>query len=164
MFFFSPLRGDKKAICNKFVQTVSEHQEHDFCLLAFQMQIIAFGVADLLKFTSLFPAVFQSAVTCLLWPAEHAIVYGLVDGKVGLQHVLSSRHKQQALLLFFLFSFFYGFIQLEAAPCRRISSRFLIACNRQNLCLKTLIVFIHLFFTGPPGQHSDKQIIHHLRH
>lgn len=24
----------------------------------------------------------QSAVTCLLWPAEHAIVYGLIDGKV----------------------------------------------------------------------------------
>lgn len=29
----------------------------------------------------------QSAVTCLLWPAEHAIVYGLVDGKVSEQHV-----------------------------------------------------------------------------
>lgn len=29
----------------------------------------------------------QSAVTCLLWPAEHAIVYGLVDGKVSQQHV-----------------------------------------------------------------------------
>lgn len=33
-----------------------------------------------------FPVVLQSAVTCLLWPAEHAIVYGLVDGKVRLQH------------------------------------------------------------------------------
>lgn len=33
-----------------------------------------------------FPVAFQSAVTCLLWPAEHAIVYGLVDGKVRLQH------------------------------------------------------------------------------
>lgn len=88
---------------------MSEYQEHDFCLLTFQMRIIAFGLADLLKFTSLFPAVLQSAVTCLLWPAEHAIVYGLVDGKVGLQHVLISRHKQQVLLLFFLFSFFLWF-------------------------------------------------------
>lgn len=26
--------------------------------------------------------VFQSSVTRLLWPAEHAIVYGLMDGKV----------------------------------------------------------------------------------
>lgn len=33
--------------------------------------------------------VLQSAVTCLLWPAEHAIVYGLVDGKVRQQHVLA---------------------------------------------------------------------------
>lgn len=31
-------------------------------------------------------------------------------------------------------------------------------------CPKTLIIFTYLFFTGPPGQHSDKQIVHHLRH
>uniref|UniRef100_A0A3Q0QW63 Intraflagellar transport 172 n=1 Tax=Amphilophus citrinellus TaxID=61819 RepID=A0A3Q0QW63_AMPCI len=45
--------GDKKAICNKFVQT--------------------------------------SAVTCLLWPAEHAIVYGLVDGKVRLANIQTNK-------------------------------------------------------------------------
>ncbi|KAG7214317.1 hypothetical protein INR49_004455 [Caranx melampygus] len=45
--------GDKKAICNKFVQT--------------------------------------SAVTCLLWPAEHAIVYGLVDGKVRLANTQTNK-------------------------------------------------------------------------
>ncbi|XP_058470061.1 intraflagellar transport protein 172 homolog [Solea solea] len=45
--------GDKKAICNKFVQT--------------------------------------SAVTRLLWPAEHAIVYGLVDGKVRLANTQTNR-------------------------------------------------------------------------
>lgn len=27
----------------------------------------------------------QSAVTRLLWPSEHAVVYGLADGKVSLQ-------------------------------------------------------------------------------
>ncbi|KAM9339048.1 intraflagellar transport protein 172 homolog [Symphorus nematophorus] len=45
--------GDKKAICNKFVQ--------------------------------------MSAVTCLLWPAEHAIVYGLVDGKVRLANTHTNK-------------------------------------------------------------------------
>ncbi|XP_040920859.1 intraflagellar transport protein 172 homolog [Toxotes jaculatrix] len=45
--------GDKKSICNKFVQT--------------------------------------SAVTCLLWPAEHAIVYGLVDGKVRLANTQTNK-------------------------------------------------------------------------
>ncbi|KAM9840528.1 intraflagellar transport protein 172 homolog [Aulostomus maculatus] len=45
--------GDKKAICNKFVQT--------------------------------------SAVTRLLWPAEHAIVYGLVDGKVRLANTHTNK-------------------------------------------------------------------------
>uniref|UniRef100_A0A3P8UXR3 Intraflagellar transport protein 172 homolog n=1 Tax=Cynoglossus semilaevis TaxID=244447 RepID=A0A3P8UXR3_CYNSE len=45
--------GDKKAICNKFVQT--------------------------------------SAVTRLLWPAEHAVVYGLVDGKVRLANTQTNR-------------------------------------------------------------------------
>uniref|UniRef100_A0A7N8X2V0 Intraflagellar transport protein 172 homolog n=1 Tax=Mastacembelus armatus TaxID=205130 RepID=A0A7N8X2V0_9TELE len=45
--------GDKKAICNKFVQT--------------------------------------SAVTCLLWPAEHAIIYGLVDGKVRLANTQTNK-------------------------------------------------------------------------
>ncbi|XP_042245769.1 intraflagellar transport protein 172 homolog [Thunnus maccoyii] len=45
--------GDKKAICNKFVQT--------------------------------------SAVTCLLWPAEHAFVYGLVDGKVRLANTQTNK-------------------------------------------------------------------------
>ncbi|XP_026197771.1 intraflagellar transport protein 172 homolog [Anabas testudineus] len=45
--------GDKKAICNKFVQT--------------------------------------SSVTCLLWPAEHAIVYGLVDGKVRLANTQTNK-------------------------------------------------------------------------
>ncbi|KAL6096181.1 ift172 [Pungitius sinensis] len=45
--------GDKKAICNKFVQT--------------------------------------SAVTCLLWPAEHAVVYGLVDGKVRLANTQTNK-------------------------------------------------------------------------
>ncbi|KAM3602576.1 uncharacterized protein V6R79_006682 [Siganus canaliculatus] len=45
--------GDKKAICNKFIQT--------------------------------------SAVTRLLWPAEHAIVYGLVDGKVRLANTQTNK-------------------------------------------------------------------------
>ncbi|XP_010790252.1 intraflagellar transport protein 172 homolog, partial [Notothenia coriiceps] len=45
--------GDKKAICNKFVQT--------------------------------------SAVTCLLWPADQSIVYGLVDGKVRLANTQTSK-------------------------------------------------------------------------
>ncbi|XP_018542856.1 intraflagellar transport protein 172 homolog [Lates calcarifer] len=45
--------GDKKAICNKFVQT--------------------------------------SSVTRLLWPAEHAIVYGLVDGKVRLANTQTNK-------------------------------------------------------------------------
>ncbi|XP_037541132.1 intraflagellar transport protein 172 homolog [Nematolebias whitei] len=45
--------GDKKAICNKFVQT--------------------------------------SAVTRLLWPAENAIVYGLVDGKVRLANTQTNK-------------------------------------------------------------------------
>ncbi|XP_028253563.1 intraflagellar transport protein 172 homolog [Parambassis ranga] len=45
--------GDKKAICNKFVQT--------------------------------------SAVTCLLWPSEHAVVYGLADGKVRLANTQTNK-------------------------------------------------------------------------
>uniref|UniRef100_UPI003AACFFE7 intraflagellar transport protein 172 homolog isoform X1 n=1 Tax=Centroberyx gerrardi TaxID=166262 RepID=UPI003AACFFE7 len=45
--------GDKKAICNKFVQTC--------------------------------------AVTCLLWPAEHAIVFGLVEGKVRLANTQTNK-------------------------------------------------------------------------
>ncbi|XP_072218456.1 intraflagellar transport protein 172 homolog [Leuresthes tenuis] len=45
--------GDKKAICNKFVQT--------------------------------------SAVTHLLWPAENAIVFGLVDGKVRLANTQTNK-------------------------------------------------------------------------
>uniref|UniRef100_A0A8C5AHQ9 Intraflagellar transport 172 n=1 Tax=Gadus morhua TaxID=8049 RepID=A0A8C5AHQ9_GADMO len=45
--------GDKKAICNKFVQT--------------------------------------SSVTCLLWPAEHAIVFGLVEGKVRLANTQTNK-------------------------------------------------------------------------
>lgn len=43
-FCFSHWRGDKKVICNKFVQ--------------------------------------QSAVTCLIWPPDQPIVFGLADGKV----------------------------------------------------------------------------------
>nr|XP_046228660.1 intraflagellar transport protein 172 homolog isoform X2 [Scatophagus argus] len=45
--------GDKKTICNKFVQT--------------------------------------SAVTCLLWPVEHTIFYGLVDGKVRLANTQTNK-------------------------------------------------------------------------
>ncbi|XP_061559670.1 LOW QUALITY PROTEIN: intraflagellar transport protein 172 homolog [Phycodurus eques] len=45
--------GDKKTICNKFIQT--------------------------------------SSVTCLLWPAEHAIAYGLMDGKVRLANVQTNK-------------------------------------------------------------------------
>uniref|UniRef100_F6S4V7 Intraflagellar transport protein 172 homolog n=1 Tax=Ornithorhynchus anatinus TaxID=9258 RepID=F6S4V7_ORNAN len=45
--------GDKKAICNKFVQT--------------------------------------SAVTCLLWPAEHIIVFGLAEGKVRLANIKTNK-------------------------------------------------------------------------
>uniref|UniRef100_A0A1A8U1D0 Intraflagellar transport protein 172 homolog n=1 Tax=Nothobranchius furzeri TaxID=105023 RepID=A0A1A8U1D0_NOTFU len=45
--------GDKKAICNKFIQT--------------------------------------SAVTCLLWPLENAVVYGLVDGKVRLANTQTNK-------------------------------------------------------------------------
>ncbi|KAK9531238.1 hypothetical protein VZT92_010676 [Zoarces viviparus] len=45
--------GDKKTICNKFVQT--------------------------------------NAVACLLWPAEHTIVYGLVDGKVRLANTQTNK-------------------------------------------------------------------------
>ncbi|KAM9354646.1 intraflagellar transport protein 172 homolog isoform 1-T1 [Pholidichthys leucotaenia] len=45
--------GDKKVICNKFVQT--------------------------------------SAVTRLLWPADHAIVYGLVNGKVRLANIQTNK-------------------------------------------------------------------------
>lgn len=44
IFFFYFHRGDKKVICNKFVQ--------------------------------------QSAVTCLIWPPDQPIVFGLADGKV----------------------------------------------------------------------------------
>ncbi|XP_061785815.1 intraflagellar transport protein 172 homolog [Nerophis lumbriciformis] len=32
-----------------------------------------------------------SAVTCLMWPAEHSIVYGLVDGKVRLANVVTNK-------------------------------------------------------------------------
>uniref|UniRef100_A0A7N8X0V8 Intraflagellar transport 172 n=1 Tax=Mastacembelus armatus TaxID=205130 RepID=A0A7N8X0V8_9TELE len=32
-----------------------------------------------------------SAVTCLLWPAEHAIIYGLVDGKVRLANTQTNK-------------------------------------------------------------------------
>ncbi|XP_077566022.1 intraflagellar transport protein 172 homolog [Stigmatopora nigra] len=45
--------GDKKTICNKFIQT--------------------------------------SSVMCLLWPAEHAIVYGLLEGKVRLANVQTNK-------------------------------------------------------------------------
>ncbi|XP_048371540.1 intraflagellar transport protein 172 homolog [Sphaerodactylus townsendi] len=45
--------GDKKVICNKFIQT--------------------------------------SAVTCLLWPEENTIVFGLVEGKVRLANTKSSK-------------------------------------------------------------------------
>ncbi|KAE8605809.1 hypothetical protein XENTR_v10015326 [Xenopus tropicalis] len=45
--------GDKKVICNKFIQT--------------------------------------SAVTCLLWPAEHAIVFGLAEGKVRLANTRTNK-------------------------------------------------------------------------
>ncbi|KAJ8355794.1 hypothetical protein SKAU_G00185880 [Synaphobranchus kaupii] len=45
--------GEKKVICNKFVQT--------------------------------------SAVTCLLWPAEHAIVFGLAEGKVRLANTKTNK-------------------------------------------------------------------------
>uniref|UniRef100_A0A672FWM1 Intraflagellar transport protein 172 homolog n=1 Tax=Salarias fasciatus TaxID=181472 RepID=A0A672FWM1_SALFA len=45
--------GDKKSICNKFIQT--------------------------------------SAVTCLLWPADNAIVFGLVDGKVRLANTQTNK-------------------------------------------------------------------------
>ncbi|XP_005948489.1 intraflagellar transport protein 172 homolog [Haplochromis burtoni] len=45
--------GDKKVICNKFIQT--------------------------------------SAVTCLLWPAENAIVYGLVEGKIRLANTQTNK-------------------------------------------------------------------------
>lgn len=36
----------------------------------------------------IFLSLLQSAVTCLLWPAEHAIVYGLVEGKVCLGYFI----------------------------------------------------------------------------
>ncbi|CAN9507987.1 unnamed protein product [Ophioblennius macclurei] len=45
--------GDKKSICNKFIQT--------------------------------------SAVTCLLWPADNAVVFGLVDGKVRLANTQTNK-------------------------------------------------------------------------
>ncbi|XP_053316583.1 intraflagellar transport protein 172 homolog [Spea bombifrons] len=45
--------GDKKVICNKFIQT--------------------------------------SAVTCLLWPAENAIVFGLAEGKVRLANTKTNK-------------------------------------------------------------------------
>uniref|UniRef100_A0A4W5KBN0 Intraflagellar transport protein 172 homolog n=1 Tax=Hucho hucho TaxID=62062 RepID=A0A4W5KBN0_9TELE len=45
--------GEKKVICNKFVQT--------------------------------------SALTCLLWPAEHAIVFGLAEGKVRLANTKTNK-------------------------------------------------------------------------
>nr|XP_015199735.1 PREDICTED: intraflagellar transport protein 172 homolog [Lepisosteus oculatus] len=45
--------GEKKVICNKFVQT--------------------------------------SAVTCLLWPAEHAIIFGLAEGKVRLANTKTNK-------------------------------------------------------------------------
>uniref|UniRef100_A0AAZ3SAE3 Intraflagellar transport 172 n=1 Tax=Oncorhynchus tshawytscha TaxID=74940 RepID=A0AAZ3SAE3_ONCTS len=45
--------GEKKVICNKFVQT--------------------------------------SALTCLLWPAEHAIVFGLTEGKVRLANTKTNK-------------------------------------------------------------------------
>ncbi|XP_004083357.1 intraflagellar transport protein 172 homolog [Oryzias latipes] len=45
--------GDKKTICNKFVQT--------------------------------------TFVTCLLWPEEHSIVYGLADGRVRLADTLTNK-------------------------------------------------------------------------
>ncbi|XP_072782279.1 intraflagellar transport protein 172 homolog isoform X2 [Taeniopygia guttata] len=45
--------GDKKVICNKFIQT--------------------------------------SAVTCLLWPAEHIIVFGLAEGKVRLANTKNNK-------------------------------------------------------------------------
>ena len=44
--WFFIYRGEKKVICNKFVQ--------------------------------------QSAVTCLIWPPDQPIVYGLSDGKVNM--------------------------------------------------------------------------------
>ncbi|XP_053566907.1 LOW QUALITY PROTEIN: intraflagellar transport protein 172 homolog [Bombina bombina] len=46
-------RGDKKVICNKFIQT--------------------------------------SAVTCLLWPLENAIVFGLAEGKVRLANIKTNK-------------------------------------------------------------------------
>ncbi|XP_042189213.1 intraflagellar transport protein 172 homolog [Callorhinchus milii] len=45
--------GDKKVICNKFIQT--------------------------------------SAVTCLIWPADHAIVFGLAEGKVRLANTKTNK-------------------------------------------------------------------------
>lgn len=45
--------GDKKVICNKFVQT--------------------------------------SAVTCLIWPAEYAIVFGLAEGKIRLANTKANK-------------------------------------------------------------------------
>ncbi|XP_026856898.2 intraflagellar transport protein 172 homolog isoform X1 [Electrophorus electricus] len=45
--------GDKKVICNKFVQT--------------------------------------SAVTCLLWPAEHSIVFGLTEGKIRVANTKTNK-------------------------------------------------------------------------
>ncbi|XP_071226325.1 intraflagellar transport protein 172 homolog isoform X1 [Salvelinus alpinus] len=47
------LRGEKKVICNTFVQ--------------------------------------MSALTCLLWPAEHAIIFGLTEGKVHLANTKTNK-------------------------------------------------------------------------
>jgi len=41
--------------------------------------------------------VLQSAVTHLLWPAENAIVFGLIDGKVS--HMFTLLHIQFAPML-----------------------------------------------------------------
>uniref|UniRef100_A0A3Q3FQ83 Intraflagellar transport 172 n=1 Tax=Labrus bergylta TaxID=56723 RepID=A0A3Q3FQ83_9LABR len=42
-----------------------------------------------------YPHFSQSAVTCVLWPAEHAIVYGLVEGKVRLANTQTNKSSTQ---------------------------------------------------------------------
>lgn len=83
---FPLTRGDKKAICNKFVQTVSK---------SVKIHIIDWNKKNLQFYWRCSFCVWQSAVTRLLWPAEHAVVYGLVDGKVSGWQVYTNKTQQK---------------------------------------------------------------------
>lgn len=107
-------RGDKKTICNKFVQTVSKDdqvvslkpakswqrsvdednqrsminsentaskatEEVWACVLVIPL---FFGGDVGFPISNIVLTVLQTAVTCLLWPSDTGIVYGLVEGKV----------------------------------------------------------------------------------